>query len=121
MGDETVLLVNSGSMMRGVLARLLRQLGYRVMEASGAMDAQQLAASSGEVHLLLVDHSTTEQTDLELALWFRAKYPEMKILVACVSLWDLNYHISEAQQICFLAKPFTAHELAKMIRRVLED
>jgi two-component system cell cycle sensor histidine kinase/response regulator CckA len=120
-GTETVLLVDGTPMMRGVMARLLRQLGYRVVEASGAHEAQRLAASRGEFRLLLLNHSAPERTDLELALWFRAMYPEMKILVACVSLWDLNYHIGEERQINFLAKPFTARELARMVRRVLEN
>ena len=108
-------------MMRGVIARVLRQLGYRVVEASGAHEAQRLAASRGEVRLLLLNHFAPERSDLELALWFRAMYPEMKILVACVSLWDLDYRIGEDRQINFLAKPFTARELARMVRRVLEN
>lgn len=120
IGKQTVLLVDSAPMMRGVLARVLRQLGYRVVEASGTVEAQRLAASSGEIHLMLLDHSVPERTDLELALWFRAMYPEMKILVACVSLWDLNDRIGQEQQINFLAKPFTAPELARMVRRVLK-
>ena len=117
---ETVLLVGGAPMMRGVMARVLRQLGYRVVEASGAHEAQRLAASPREIHLLLLNHSAPEQTDLELALWFRAMYPAMRILVACVSLWDLNYRIGEERQINFLAKPFTARELARIVRRVLE-
>ena len=108
-------------MMRGVMARVLRQLGYRVVEASGAHEAQRLAASPREIHLLLLNHFSPERTDLELALWFRAMYPEMKILVACISLWDLNYDLGEKRQITFLAKPFTARELARMVRRVLEN
>jgi len=107
-------------MMRRILARVLRQLDYHVVEASGARDAQRLATSCGEIHLLLLDHSTPDRTDMELALWFRATYPKMKILVTCLSLWDLNYHIGETQQINFLAKPFTADELARIVRRMLE-
>jgi CheY-like chemotaxis protein len=118
---QTVLVVDHAPMMRGVLAHVLRQLGYRVVEASGTVEAQRLAASSGEIHLMLLDHSVPERTDLESALWFRAMYPEMKILVACVSLWDLNDRIGQEQQINFLAKPFTAPELGHMVRRVLKS
>lgn len=117
---ETVLLVDGAKMMRGVTAQVLRQSGYRVVEASGAQEAQRLAASRREIHLLLLNHSAPERTNLEVALWFRAMYPEMKILVACVALWDLNYHIGEERQINFLAKPFTAGELSRMVGRVLE-
>jgi DNA-binding NtrC family response regulator len=119
-GKETVLLVDCSLMMRGILARALRQLGYHVVEASGTLEAQRLAASCREIRLLLVDHSRPDLTDMELALWFRAMYPKMKILVACVSLWDLNLHVGETQQINFLAKPFTERELARIVRRVLE-
>jgi DNA-binding NtrC family response regulator len=119
IGKETVLLVDCSPMMRAILARALRQLGYRVMEASGALEAQRVASNCGEIQLLLVDHSAPDRTDMELALWFRAMYPRMKILVACVSLWDLNLHVGETQQINFLAKPFTEHELGWIVRRVL--
>ena len=116
-----MLLVDSAPMMRGVLGGVLRQLGYRVMEASGALGAQKLAATRGEIDLLLLDLPGSDRGDLQLALWFHGMYPKTKILIATASLWDLNCHVGQSPQFACLAKPFTPHELARVIRRVLEQ
>jgi DNA-binding NtrC family response regulator len=117
---ETVLLMDTAPMMRGVLARVLRQLGYRVMEASSALEAQSLAANRGEVHLLFMDVAGNDPGDIQLAVWFHGMYPKTRILVASGSMWDLNYQIGESHQITFLAKPYTSHELGRIIRRILK-
>jgi DNA-binding NtrC family response regulator len=117
---ETILLVDTGTVMRGELARLLRQLGYRVKEASGAVEAQHLAHDDRRVQLLLLDLSAPEANDLELALWFRVMYPKTKVLLTVGSLWDLNSHVGHAAEFAFLSKPFTPIELARVLRRILD-
>jgi CheY-like chemotaxis protein len=119
-GKGTVLVVDDEPLTRGVLARLLRQFGYRVLEATGALEAQHLADARRRIDLLLMDLSTHETSDLELALWFRAIHPRTKVLAASDTLWDINYEIGESQQIAFLAKPFTPRELARIVQRILE-
>jgi CheY-like chemotaxis protein len=117
-GDEKVLLVNDNPEMRAVLATTLRDFGYHIWEASGAVEAQKVASVHEKIDLLLTDYSMPGSNGLELAMWFRALYPETKVLVASASLWSLGYQIGH--QITFLPKPFTALELAKMVRRVLD-
>ena len=118
---ETILLVDSGRMMRGTLAVTLRRLGYRVKEASTALKAQQLAEENRGIHLLFLDFCGPDENDLELALWFRSMYPGTKVIAATASLWNLSAHVGHSAELVFLAKPFTAQELARTIRTVLED
>jgi len=118
---ETILLVDSGRMMRGTLAVTLRRLGYRVKEASTAVRAQQLAEENPGIQLLFLDLSAPDGNDLELAIWFRVMYPGIKVLATTASLWSLNTHVGHAAEFVFLAKPFTARELARTVRTVLED
>ncbi len=119
-GTETVLVVDDPLAPRGALANVLRQLGYQVLEAPDAVEARRLVETQGRIHLLLLDLSTPEPSDLQLALWFRAIYPETKVLVTSGSLWELNFQLGVSQQVALLAKPFTTLELAQMVRRVLE-
>src|SRR5207249_3182778 len=85
--NETVLVMDDDPMLQGVLVEILRRFGYRVLEASGALEAQRLAEGHRKIHLLLMDLSTPETSDLELAFWFRAFYPKTKVLVTSSSLW----------------------------------
>jgi CheY-like chemotaxis protein len=118
-GNETVLVANDTPMLRRALARLLRGLGYRVLEAADALEAQRRTEAHPKIHLLLMDLSAPEPSDLQLALWFRATYPQTKVLVTSDLLWELNLKSGFAQEIAILAKPYTQVELARIVRRVL--
>src|SRR5205823_5425965 len=65
-GTESVLVVEDAPSLRGVLAALLRKLGYHVFEAADALAAQRLAHSQRKIHLLLMELSVPETTDVEL-------------------------------------------------------
>ncbi len=120
-GAETVLVVDDERMLRGALSTVLRQFGYHVLEAFDTLDAQRLAESGQKIHLVLVDLYRAEFSNLQLALWFRAIHPEIKVLVASSSVWDVTCELGASQQIAVLPKPFTPIELADMVRRVLES
>jgi CheY-like chemotaxis protein len=119
-GTETVLVVDDASMLRNLLVRTLRRLGYRVLEASSALEAQRIANSHAGIHLLLTDCNMPGTDGMQLALWFRGMYPETKVLIASAHLWELDIHLSVSLQLAFLAKPFTVPELAFKMRCVLD-
>jgi len=116
----TVLLVDEAEMMRGVLANVLRQSGYRVLEATNAAEARRLAETKGKIDLLFLDLSMPEAAHRDFALWFRAVFPHTKVLVVSNSLWDLAHEFSISPHITLLAKPFTPPELSRMVRRILK-
>jgi len=120
MGSETVLVLNPVTPARKALVEVFRQFGYRTSEASGAVHAQRKVKLRPHIDLLFMDLSGLQTDDLQLALWFRVMYPNMKVLVASASVWELNYHLGIPEQIVYLPKPFTALELARIVRDTLE-
>jgi CheY-like chemotaxis protein len=120
LGTETVLVVNPISLARKAMVEAVRQFGYRVLEAGSAVQAQRKVKTCPGIHLLIVDLPELELDEVQIALWFRGKYPSLKILVASASLWNHNYHLGETEQITYCPKPFTAFELARMVRQTLD-
>jgi len=115
-----VLVVDDEPISRGVMVHILQRFGYRVLETSAVLEAQHLAAGKEKIDLLITDLNDAKTSPLELALWFRALYPQTKVLLASDSVWELDYRLCELQQIGLLAKPFTAFRLARMVREVLD-
>jgi hypothetical protein len=46
--------------------------------------------------------------------------PTTKVLVIAASLWGLSYEFGDLQPTAFLPKPFTPHELASVVRLLLQ-
>lgn len=116
---ETVLVVDDEPLVREVMVSILRALGYRVLEASGALEAQNLISAHKEIDLLLTDFSMAEANGLELARWFQSRNPDIKVLITTGSLWDLANQIGDQEQVAILPKPFDGVELGRMVRLVL--
>ena len=117
----TVLVVDNTGPMRKVVVQVLRKGGYRVLEASGAWDAQRLANSHRNIRLLLADFSMLETTGLELVRWFQVRFPETKILITTNSLWELLCQTGEHEQFGILVKPFNGDELRRMVQILATD
>ena len=118
--NETVLVVDDEPLMREFIAEILRGSGYQVLEASGAMEAQQLT-QAGQINLLLTDFTMPGTNGLELARWFQCKYPGMKILIATGALWDLANQVGEQERVAVLPKPFDVVQLSRMVRLALDE
>jgi len=116
---ETVLVVDDEPLMREFVAELLRASGYQVLEASGAMEAQQLSHTNRNINLLLTDFSMPGTNGLELARWFQGKYPGMKVLIATGALWELANQVGEQERVAVLPKPFDVVQLDRMVRLAL--
>jgi CheY-like chemotaxis protein len=119
-GSETVLVVDDEPVVRGVMTRILRQLGYRVVEASGTVEAERVVNAEPKIDLLLTDFSMPESNGLEFARWFRSRFAETPVLMVTGSLWELNYQAESLGEFAILTKPFTAVDLGRMVRRVLD-
>ena len=118
-GKETVLLVEDESSVRGLAARVLRDLGYRVIEASDGQEALQ--ASSEEIDLLLTDVVMPSMDGTELAEQLRQIHPEMRIIYTSGYMDDTigRYGVlDEGAQ--FMNKPFTPDVLARCVRQALD-
>lgn len=122
VGSEVVLVVDDEAAVRSPIARMLKHLGYFVLEASNGEDALQVISDyGGPVHLVISDVRMPEMDGAELANMLRSAFPDMRLLL----ISGVGAHaVSVSQEIegCrFLAKPFTLEELAVTVRGLLDD
>jgi CheY-like chemotaxis protein len=118
-GNETVLVMSDEPMLREMIAKILRQFGYRVLKAADAEEARCLTRALQGVNLLLADFSVPEINGLEVVRWFQRKYPGMKVLITTDSVWELANQVGEQEQVAILLKPFDNLQLGRMVRLVL--
>ena len=107
--------------MRKLIARILSQLGHRVLEADGPEAALLLAAATPTIDLLLTDFLMPEANGLELAEKFRAFHPNTPVLMVSGSLEAVNHRGSRLDRFAVLAKPFTSQDLLDEVRLLLAD
>ena len=77
---ETVLLVEDDTLLLSLMSEVLRQAGYRVLEASNAGEALLACEQhAGEIHLLLSDVVLPRLNGLELAARVRRQHPNLRV------------------------------------------
>jgi signal transduction histidine kinase/CheY-like chemotaxis protein len=122
-GSETVLLVEDDPAVLDFVTMVLTSLGYRVHAAAdGAAALGVIGAATAGIDLLLTDFILPDMTGTTLAAQARARRASLKLLF--MSGHAENIAMEEgAEGSCgqFIAKPFTAQELARKIRTVLDE
>ncbi|MFC7399857.1 ATP-binding protein [Chelatococcus sp. GCM10030263] len=119
--NETILLVEDDDHVRAFATEALRELGYRVIEATTG--PQALAALDAEpVDLLFTDVVLPEgMNGRELADAARTRRPELKVLFTTGYARNAIVHHGRLDpDVELLAKPFTYEALAAKIRKLLE-
>ena len=121
LNDETatLLVVEDEEEIRWLVARSLRQIGYRVLEAEGPAEAMRLAAATPTIHLLLTDFWMPGSNGLELAREFRTLHPETPVSVVTGSLDAIGSHAEPFDRFAVLAKPFAPKDLVHRVRTLL--
>lgn len=119
---ETVLLVEDEPAILSLNARLLRRLGYRVLEADGPETALQLAsAHGGEIHLLVTDVVMPGLNGHDLAERLLAARPGMALLyVSGYAAEVVTRKSILGGAVRLLSKPFSLEELATAVQNALE-
>jgi signal transduction histidine kinase len=122
-GAETILLVEDDAALRGLVVRLLRESGYRVITAANGDEALALSAREvGAVDLVMVDVVMPGMNGRELAERISAIRPGVKVLYMSGYTDDelLLRGVSDLHR-SFLAKPFTTQMLTHKVREVLDS
>jgi CHASE3 domain sensor protein/FixJ family two-component response regulator len=123
-GNETVLIAEDEPVIREYLGSILRELGYRVVEAEDGDEALRLSQeiASGRIDLLLTDIVMPKLGGKELAYILGRRSPQTKVIF-CSSypekLGTRNGMIDP--KIPFLQKPLTTSALAHKVRDVLDS
>jgi two-component system cell cycle sensor histidine kinase/response regulator CckA len=108
--------------VRRASIRMLRSLGYEVLEAADAAQAQAiLAERANGIRLLITDVVLPGTTGRELAEQVANEYPAIKILFASGYSDDvILQHRLLSHHVALLPKPYTINALANKIREVLD-
>jgi CheY-like chemotaxis protein len=122
-GTETILLVEDEEAVRDVTKRILREAGYTVLTAATASDALLTCqAHRGKVHLLLTDVVMPQMSGRVLAERLLLARPEIKVIHMSGYADDaILHHGTLAPGTHFIGKPFSAADLTKKVREVLDS
>ena len=123
-GTETIMVVEDDVGVRHISIRVLRNLGYEVIEAASCTDAQRLFNERGErrIHLLLIDMVLPHMSGRDFADWLRKASPETKIVFVSGYLEESIHPRDRIEgDTFFLSKPFDPEQLAQAIRHALDS
>jgi PAS domain S-box-containing protein len=120
-GSETVLVVEDDDEVRAYTVGILRELGYRVVEAHDGQSAIRLLDREDfSVDLLLTDVVMPKMSGEELADTARAMHPDLKVLFASGYTRDAIMRDDRLEAgVDLISKPFTYATLAAKAREVL--
>jgi PAS domain S-box-containing protein len=121
-GSETILLVEDEVTVRAVVASLLRDQGYRVLEADrGEEAARQAGEIEGPLHLLLTDVVMPGLDVRTLVERVRDRHPDVRVLFTSGYTEDVMLLRGVHQgDTSFLSKPFSSAELLRSVRQSLD-
>ena len=122
-GSETILLVEDEASLRELVGECLEASGYKVLEAGHGMAALEVGElHPGRIDLLLTDVVMPGMSGRELAERLRGSRPEIRTVYMSGYTDDaVVLHGILAEDMAFLQKPFTAAELARRVREVLDQ
>jgi DNA-binding NtrC family response regulator len=114
--NQTVLVVDDQSSIRKLVAILLQELGFRVIQAENASVAIQYCRHA-TINLLVTDHVMPGITGLELAEIVTRDFGLPVVIMSGCCAAELSS--SASSEYLFLKKPFTPDDLAKAVRLML--
>ncbi len=115
---EAIIVVDDESQVRDICVRMLTRLGYQVRAVADGAAAIGLLAEDDRVNLVLTDLVMPGIGGLELREWIIQHQHAAGILLMSGYSEDMVGGDSDATP--FLAKPFTALELALAVRKALD-
>jgi CheY-like chemotaxis protein len=121
-GTETLLLVDDEPTVRHSTARLLRELGYTVLEAASGLDAiSVIRVYEGALALVITDVVMPHVAGGALAEWLREHRPEIRVMFITAHSGEIvDRETILRHNARVVTKPFTPGTLARAIRSVLD-
>ncbi len=117
---EAVLVVEDQAEVRRLMVRILREKGFRVLEASSGADALLLAEDIGDrLELLVTDVVMPRVSGLELARKLRQRFPELRVLLVS-GFTPRSLGEAGGDDAFTLDKPFTPLQLVSAVRTALD-
>jgi two-component system cell cycle sensor histidine kinase/response regulator CckA len=122
-GHETILLVEDDETVRGLAQFVLDGQGYAVIAArTGDEGLASASQHARPIDLLVTDMVLPGRGGMEVADLLRNTYPAVKVLFISGYSDELAARQGDlAPGAAFLSKPFTALDLARKVRRLLDS
>lgn len=122
-GRGTILLVEDEAPLMRLTSRLIRELGYDVIEAASPQEALRRSAEhEGEFDLLLTDVVMPDMSGRDLWTELQRRRPGLKCLFMSGYTADIiAEHGVLHEGIYFLQKPFTRRTLAEKLRKAVAE
>jgi PAS domain S-box-containing protein len=120
-GSEIVLVAEDEETIRRLVRHLLENRGYQVLEASDGCEALAICEKHRHIDLLLTDIKMPKMGGRELAERATPLHPGMRVIF--MSGYTNDTLLMEGIKVNgtrFLQKPFTAPELVRKVREVLD-
>ena len=121
-GSETILLVDDTDIVRRLARDVLSAAGYRVLEAGGADEAEDVAGNDPDaIDLLVTDVVMPGRNGIELADRLRTTMTDLPVLyISGYTDMSIVRDGLLSHEVAFLQKPFTPDDLLRKVRQVLE-
>jgi CheY-like chemotaxis protein len=114
-GPGTILVVEDNDLLLTLVADILRDGGFDVLEASSVQKAKRLLANTAAIDVLFSDFRLPDESWFELAKWCQRHRPSVWILLTS------GFHdwVAAADQFSILRKPYRLHELMAQLEHLL--
>jgi PAS domain S-box-containing protein len=120
-GSETVLVVEDDHGVRDFAASVLRELGYRVLEASSGELALELLDAHAGIELLFTDVVMPGPLNgADLARIARGRRSELRLLFTSGYTTRILEKEWPTEEVEFLRKPYRSIDLAQRVRAILD-
>ena len=121
-GTETVLVVEDEMPVRKLACRMLAAQGYAILAAASGDEALGVVEQhEGAIDCLVTDVVMPGMSGLDLAERMRARMPDLKVLFTSGYAADaIESRGGRFPDATYLTKPYTAEELARTLRSVLD-
>jgi len=121
LGSHTILLVEDEQSLRKLAHKILKDVGYAVLEAEGGSKALEIAEQyKSRIDLLLTDVIMPGINGRMLAEKLSAARPDMKILyMSGYAEGEIARHGFLQPSVQVLRKPFTCEELTQRVQQVI--
>jgi two-component system, cell cycle sensor histidine kinase and response regulator CckA len=120
--DEVILVAEDEPMVRGIMARTLRDCGYSVLEAASGREALQMVeAQKGRVSLIVADVVMPDMGGREMASRLAPQWPDVPVLFTSgyTGLDVVRRGLLEEGRE-FIQKPLAPEGLARKVREMVD-
>ncbi|HTE41599.1 MAG TPA: response regulator, partial [Steroidobacteraceae bacterium] len=121
VASESILVVEDEEVVRALIVEVMRELGYRVLEAKDGPTGLAILQRNQSIDLLIADVGLPGFNGRQLAEAARQVRPELKVLF--MTGYAENAAVTSGfleHDMAMITKPFAVETLAAMIRQMLE-